>query len=239
MKRLLCITLLLSSMALAAQPGRSNISITTIIADLDPSGLSYDVTSDGSGLYADNVAAVTTLLTPNVYNGLTYGDWQFDTYSSTTRRLTLTFSPAKAAQPGDPAYTAPANPPFWGTSIVLAHIEDKCTFVRRNMLTMTAGSRSTCPLIIRFPQNSRADYRLYIAQSFTGYSETSDVQLSCNSADSAGCNDWYIDPIPVVNLDGSTSPGRAVGRLVLNATSNKPLNEGDYYIQFHLHLTRP
>src|ERR1044071_6740574 len=146
MHRLLCITLLLSSMAIAVKPGQSNISITTAIADLDPIGSSYDIASDGSGAYANNVAGVTTFLTTNVYNGLTYGDWQFDTYSSTARRVTLTFTAAKAAQPDDPAYTAPANPPFWGTSGVLAHIEDKCTFVKRNMLTMTAGTRFSCPL---------------------------------------------------------------------------------------------
>jgi len=77
-----------------------------------------------------------------------------------------------------------------------------------------------------------------IARSFTGYAETSDVQVSCNSADSTGCNDWYIDPIPVVNADGSTGSGRAIGRLVLDF-SKKPINEGDFYVRFHFHLTRP
>jgi len=33
------------------------------------------------------------------------------------------------------------------------------------------------------------------------------------------CNDWFIDPIPVVNADGSTSPGQTVARLNLINTS--------------------
>jgi hypothetical protein len=102
---------------------------------------------------------------------------------------------------------------------------------------MTAGTAFTCPLIIRFPATSRTDYRIYIAPSFTGYAETTDVQGSCNSANSGGCNDWFVDPIPVVNPDGTTSPGKAVGRLELDAKT--VTNDGDFYMTFHIHLTRP
>jgi hypothetical protein len=231
-----CLMILVTTLVFA-NGGITTIPITSTFADLDATGLPYDVQSDGHGSYSNGAAGVTTFLTSNGYNHIAYGDWQFDTYSSTTRKVNLSFDTNDAAQPGDPAYTAPANPPFWGTQSVLAHIEDKCTFINNDMLTMKAGSRFTCPLIIRFPATSRTDYRLYIARSFTGYAETSDVQVSCNSADSGGCNDWFIDPIPVVNPDGSTNPGKAIGRLVL---SGKTLtNDGDFYVAFHFHLTRP
>ena len=71
--------------------------------------------------------------------------------------------------------------------------------------------------------------------------ETQDVQVSCNSTDSAGCNDWFIDPVPVVNADGSTSPGKARARLNLVDThgSNNFTNEGDFYVTFHFHVSRP
>jgi len=70
------------------------------------------------------------------------------------------------------------------------------------------------------------------------YSETDYVQVSCNSADSGGCNDWFIDPIPVVNPDGSTSPGKARARLNLDAR-NQATDDGDFYLKFHIHVTRP
>jgi hypothetical protein len=232
-----CLLVLALSTFAFAKGGITTIPLTTNITDLNAQGVAYDVQSDGLGPYLSNVNAVTTFLTSNGYNHIQFGDWQFDTYSSTVRMVNLSLDTVDAVQPGDPHYTAPANPPFWGTKLVIAHIEDKCTFVNKDMLTMTAGNAFTCPLIIRFPATSRTDYRIYIAPSFTGYAETTDVQVSCNSADSGGCNDWFIDPIPVVNPDGTTSPGRAVGRLELDAKT--VTNDGDFYITFHFHLTRP
>lgn len=229
------LVLLLSSFAFAGHI--TTLALTTNITDLDANGIAYDVRSDGLGSYLNNVNAVTTFLTSNGYNHIQYGDWQFDAYSSTVRTVKLSLDADDAVQPGDPHYTAPANPPFWGTKLVIAHIEDKCTLTNKNMLTMMAGSAFTCPLIIRFPGTTRTDYRIYIAPSFTGYAETSDVQVSCNSADAGGCNDWFIDPIPVVNPDGTTSPGKAVGRLELDGKT--AINDGDFYMTFHLHLTRP
>jgi hypothetical protein len=34
--------------------------------------------------------------------------------------------------------------------------------------------------------------------------------LMARIADAGGCKDWFIDPIPVVNADGSTSPARTL-----------------------------
>lgn len=234
--RLRCLlVLLLSPFAVAGHV--TTIPLTTNITDLDANAVAYDVQSDALGAYQNNVNAVTTFLTSNGYNHIQYGDWQFDAYSSTVRSVRLSLDTADAVQPGDPHYTAPANPPFWGSQLVIAHMEDKCTLINKNMLTMMAGTAMTCPFIIRFPATSRTDYRIYIAPSFTGYAETTDVQVSCNSANSGGCNDWFVDPIPVVNPDGTTNPGKAIGRLVL---SGKTLtNDGDFYMTFHIHLTRP
>jgi hypothetical protein len=67
------------------------------------------------------------------------------------------------------------------------------------------------------------------------------VQVACNAANSGGCSDWFLDPIPVVNADGSTSPGQARARLDLVDThgNNNFTNEGDFYVTFHFHVTRP
>jgi hypothetical protein len=230
------LVLVLSSLAFAGHI--STIPLTTNIVDHDVNNVPYDVQSDGLGPYLNNVDVITTFLTSNGYNHMQYGDWQFDGYSSTVRTVNISLDNDDAVQSGDPHYTVPANPPFWGSNLVIAHMEDKCTLINKNMLTMLPGAAMTCPFIIRFPATSRSDYRIYIAPSFTGYTETTDVQVSCNSADSEGCNDWFIDPIPVVNPDGTTSPGKAIGRLELD-TNKSSTNEGDFYMTFHIHLSRP
>jgi hypothetical protein len=55
--------------------------------------------------------------------------------------------------------------------------------------------------------------------------------VQCNSVNSAdgSCDDWFIDPVPVINPDGSTSPGQARARLTLVNTKGKTsyTNEGD------------
>ena len=71
--------------------------------------------------------------------------------------------------------------------------------------------------------------------------EAQEAQVHCNSADSGGCNDWFIDPVPVVNPDGSTSPGQTRARLNLVHTIGNTgyTDEGDFYLTFHIHVTRP
>ncbi len=202
------------------------IPVTTIISDTDSNGLTVDIGSDGQGPYLHNVAGVQSWLTSNGYNHIVYGDWQFWTENSTTRTVGLGFNLNDAVQPGDPHAQNPfvaANPPYWGTNTYPAHIEVKCSLVSHDMLTMAAGSTFTCPMVDRFDYPSQ-NYGLQPAFSFTGYPETTDVQVHCNTRDSLGCNDWYIDPI---NL------GEAVGRLVGGT------NDGDFYMRFHIHITRP
>jgi hypothetical protein len=210
------------------------IPVTTIIGDTDSNGLTVDIGSDGQGPYPHNVAGVTSWLTSNGYNGIAYGDWQFSTVNSTTRTVGQGFAQGDAVQLGDPHAQNPfvaANPPYWGMFDYPGHIEVKCTLVNRNMLTMTAGSSFTCPLIDRIEYSSTAEYRLEPAFSFTGYPETTDVQVRCNTTDSNGCNDWFIDPI---NL------GEAVGRLTGPPSCKRCSgDDGDFYMRFHIHVTRP
>ena len=79
-----CLMILVTTLVFA-KGGITTVPITSTFADLDATGLPYDVQSDGHGSYSNGVAGVTTFLTSNGYNHIAYGDWQFDTYSSTTR----------------------------------------------------------------------------------------------------------------------------------------------------------
>jgi hypothetical protein len=207
------------------------IPVTTIFNNLDSNGLVPDIASDGLGSYSNNVSGVTTFLTSNGYNGIEFGDWQFGVYDSLTRNVSESLFAEDAVQPGDQHYTASATPPFWGTLVTKAHIEVKCTMVLNNMLTMAAGSSFTCPLVNRFNTPGNIDFTLSPAISFTHFPETTDVQVRCNTADVGGCNDWFIDPIGL---------SEAVARLVnVPQKHESQINHGDFYMRFHIHITRP
>jgi hypothetical protein len=215
-------------------PGHpSNISVTTYFSDTDSGGNPSWISSDGSGAYHDGVDGVMSILTTNGYNGILWGDWQFDTLGG-ARTVGHLFDMAGAVLPGDPHYTAPANPPYLGTQNLNSRVQVKCTLLNSDMLTMNAGSSFTCPLHNKFNTTDGTQYFLDPANSWSHYAETTDVQVTCNTADSGGCNDWYIDPIPATG---------AVGRLTTPSPSKgKPLpdiNDGDFYMKFHIHVTRP
>jgi hypothetical protein len=205
---------------------RCIMPVTTVIGSLDSNGLPADIASDGLGPYSNGISGVTSFLTDNGYNGIAFGDWQFDTYASTARFVSHSIDPEDAVQPGDPHYTAPANPPFWGTQVLTSRLTTKCTLINNNMLAMTAGSSFTCPMINKFNVGN-IDYHLNAAQAFDQYPEVTDALVRCNATDSLGCKDWFIDPIGL---------GQAVGRLVPTGTT---INDGNFYMRFHIHITRP
>ena len=234
------IFLFIGLVAAALAKGRqlSNLSITAALLSTDPSGTITDIQSDGLGSYFDGVDGDTTFLTTNGYNGIVWGDWQFGTINSTTRTFSVSFAnPIPVGSGG----TAVPNAPFV-TRLVVGHIEDKCTMISYNMISMIAGQKFPCPAVVHFFNTNGDEFRIYFAPNWTQppTPETAFVQVTCNAVASDGCNDWYIDPIP----SGNPVPGSAIGRLVgppvygrgKNATDG---NQGDYYFRFHYHLTRP
>src|SRR5439155_21496211 len=233
--------------AFAKGPQLSNLPITTDLLSVDASGVATDLQSDAQGPYHDGVAAVTSFLTTNGYNGIVWGDWQFGTLNSATRKVSLSFAnPIQLANGG----TAIPNPPFT-TKNVTAHIEVKCTTFGLSMLTMSANQTFQCPLIVHFFDTNSYEYRIYMAPNWTQppTPETSYAQVSCNAvaADNSGCNDLYIDPIPGYDTAGNRIPGSATGRLVFfgcsacrgNTKVTGDANKGDYSFRFHFQVTRP
>ena len=217
----------------------SNLPITATFANADASGAPADIQSDGLGSYFNGVGGVTSFLTTNGYNGIVWGDWQFDALNSTTRLVSISFAnPIQVANGG----TAIPNPPFTIKNVT-AHIEDKCTQINNSMISMSVNQTFQCPLITHFFDSNGAEYRIYSGPNWEP--ETTFVQVSCNVVASDGCNDWYIDPIPAgYDANGNPIPGAAIGRLVYFAPkggghSTSDPNKGDYYFRFHFHLTRP
>jgi hypothetical protein len=220
----------------------NNLPITTALLSTDQSGAITDIQSDGLGAYFDGVDAGTSFLTTNGYNGIVWGDWQFGTLSSTTRKVSISFAnPIPVTNGG----TAIPNPPFTIRNVI-AHIEDKCTMISNSMIRMSAGQQFPCPAIVHFFNTNGDEYRIYMAPNWTQppTPETAFVQVTCNAVAPDGCNDWYIDPVPSVDGNGNPIPGAAIGRLVGppffgHGKTASDGNQGDYYFKFHYHLTRP
>src|SRR6266513_3281330 len=160
--------------AFAKGPQLSNLPITTDLLSVDASGVATDLQSDAQGPYHDGVAAVTSFLTTNGYTGIVWGDWQFGTLNSATRKVSISFAnPIQLASGG----TAIPNPPFT-TKNVIAHIEDKCTQISYSMIRMSAGQTFLCPVIVHFFDSNGNEYRIYMASNWTqpATPETSYVQ---------------------------------------------------------------
>ena len=226
-----------------------NLPITTNLLSADASGAITDIQSDGAGYYFNGVDGITSFLTTNGYNGIVWGDWQFDALSSLNRKVSIAFtSPIQVADGG----TAVPNPPFTINS-VNAHIEDKCTAISYDMITMSAGQSFPCPAIVHFFNTDGNEYRIYMAPDWTqpATPETTFVEVTCNAVASDGSKDWFVDPIPAgYDASGNPIPGAAVGRLVYFGCPSCPRtngggkttddgNRGDYHFKFHFHLTRP
>jgi len=67
---------------------------------------------------------------------------------------------------------------------VSAHIEDKCTQIFNDMITMSANQTFQCPLITHFFDSNGVEYRIYMGPNWE--SETTFAQVTCNAAAMTG-----------------------------------------------------
>ena len=179
------LTLALSILALQSQvslgdppgkPGKAtDMPVTTTIIDVDAAGNAYTFQSDGNGTYFHGVGNVVSILTVNGYNGIPNGDWQFNkpvevrNRRVNLRNVGISLNMADAIQVGDPHYQAPADPPFWGTQVLYGNAQVKCTLQNKSMLTMTANTAMTCPMLIAFFTAGDEKHGLHPAKSWTNF----------------------------------------------------------------------
>jgi len=210
----------------------ADIPVRTYASDTVGNAAFYTIQSDALGAYVNGNDGVVSVLMANVYNNLYNGDWELDASASNVRRLAITLGPENAAGITEAGYTVPPKPPFWGTSLVGARVIDKCTEFGSSLLTMVPGASITCPVLVRW-----GSYRLDMGAPIEA-PESTPGRITCNRADTVGCTDWFIDPVPAVAADGVTTPG-AIARLVSIAKNGAVTNLGDFYMTFHFHVTRP
>jgi hypothetical protein len=222
----------------AGKPVRE-IPVTHIISDYDDNNTPYSIQSDGYGPYINGVNKDASILT-----GANYADriLQNGVIGDFIRTVAITFSQENAVRPGDPGYVADPNPPVWGTIYDGVRFMNKCSETNTGFLPMQAGEKKICQMHIRmWPLGTNNDY-YRLDMGTPGEDETQRVQITCNAHDSVGCTDWFIDPIPVINEDGSDSPGKTRARLnYIYFIRNRGYmeNRGAFYMTFHIHVTRP
>jgi hypothetical protein len=212
-----------------------SLSVTTVIEDVDANNVPYTIESDGSGAYTDGVGGVSSILTSNVCNGLTWGDWRFDS-TGASRSVSEGFFAQDAVQSGDPHYQAPANPPYTGLEPQHSVMNVQCTCTAgKDMYTMAAGAQIVCPLINHWLDSSGDEWGLAPAKSFTGYTETTDAQITCNAVSGGHCVDWFIEPI---GAPTTQAVGRAVETIPGHPRDTK-IDDGDFYMRFRIHVMLP
>ncbi len=238
----LCVLILAvaSGSAMAGKPGPKpqGLFLTQEIADDDGVTL-YSIQSDGTGVYKDGMdgglGGDVSVLMSNVCNGLIYGYRLLDLQ---VRQVKITLTSANALQPGDYLYQVPAQP--LGTVLNSVRMMNKLTCPdNKSMLAMTAGSKLFSAMHLRLsPMDSTSNY-YRLDMGAADEIETQKVQISCNSADSTGCNDWTIDPIS--DSDYTENPGMTRARLNYIVTKGRGsvTNRGAFYMTFHIHATRP
>jgi len=220
-------------------PPPSDLSVTTEIQNVDANGQVCTILSDGPNPYT-NTGGVVSILTANVCNGLTWGDWRFNVGGS-SRMVGETYLSTDAIQPGDPHYRAPVDPNYPTSQSLQPWMNVQCTCrTGKSMYTMAPGDPPiTCPLLNNWYDAAGAQWILSAGKSFTGYPETTDAQITCNAASDGHCVDWYIEPIDIQRPGGNDD--EAVGRLVGPASCKKctDTNKGDYYMRFRIHVSLP
>jgi len=209
-----------------------DIAVTTTVSDV-AQGSAAAIASDGQGAYTNGASSVVSILTTNGYNGIAYGDWQFDTKSSATRSVGHGFYAGDEIAVNPPLFTVPANPPYLGQQHFPSRLQVECTFVHKSMLAMAANSTITCGMLNDWVVSSTVTYGLHMAPEFTGAPETTDIQIVCNAADSVGCNDWTLEPLPQGAI------GRLGQQVAGRGNNVTKTDEGDFNVRFLIHVTRP
>jgi hypothetical protein len=243
-----CLMVLAITISAWAANNRGDISVSSAISDFNASGVAYYVQSDGqnAGTYDNGSAGVQSVLQSTADY-----DWELSTYDSnwagsSGRNAFITLGPANQQSA---KATLPSIWSSWGTHVEPVRFIDKCSYLGVNMLAIKPGSPQACPIMLRFGPNFTSGrntvyYRLemapFLCAKCVNYTETQDVQISCNAQDASGhCNDWSIDSIPPTSQSGGVPTNQVIARLSLVTEAGEVANNGDFYLTFHIHVTNP
>jgi hypothetical protein len=215
-----------SGAATAAKPS-SDTAVTTTIAD-SMNGVALHVRSDGAGPYLNSSPTQSLIL------GVT-GDWEITTYTIGHKGdipgpRSVFFDLTEPVAPGNP-------PPPFQAALQQAHLIAKCSVAGVNVLKIAAGTTVSCPGDFRFDLANGSAYRL--SYSPGNFPEVNRFAITCQTADSKGCNHWTLATDGTALTGGDPNP-KGVQQLVQIDPGSGDIiaTLGDYYISFFITLTR-
>jgi len=209
---------------LAAAPTPRDVPVITTIAD-SLGGYQPRIESDLKGPY------VNTSQVQSVVQGI--GDWTLTTYygrNATASSRSVFFDLTEPVDTTNP-------PPPMTAGYVQAHLIAKCHLVNVGFLQIPAGTTVQCPGAFRFQAPNGLWYRLSFQPD--NFPHVERMNVTCTSADSAGCKTWTIKPSGTT-LTGTDPNPKNRNKLVQIDSRNDTViaDLGDYYISFSISVSR-
>jgi hypothetical protein len=203
--------------------GNRDTLVTTTIAD-SQNGSPFRVESDLKGSY------VNTKLIQSLIQSST--DWTLTTYGPnfSPSNRTVFFDLTEPVSSGNPV------PPF-ENAYVQSHLIAKCHLVNVEFLQIPVGTTVQCPGGFRFQAPNGFSYRLSFEPN--NYPGVNPMNVTCNTADSGGCNLWTIAPSGTTLTGTDPNPKNVNKLLQIDPKTDAAIADlGDYYISFSITVAR-
>ena len=212
----------------AAPPAGKNapIPVTVMLAD-SQNGFPLRVGSDTQGPYLDTSKA----LNAEIHRYSDGTDWMLTTYygiRNTPSSRSVFFDLTEQVTSGVPPIAAAS---------VQAHLIAKCRLAFVDLLTLATGASADCPGSFRFQAPSGKWYRFsFQPDNFPGVDR---LRLTCLARDAAGCKTWTVTPATDRVTSADPNPKGLQTLLEIENGSDDILAVlGDYYLSFHITVTR-
>jgi hypothetical protein len=219
---------LVTSVGIVAGGPSKTIPVSSTIAD-SQNGYLLRIASDDLGAYV-NTRIVESVLEPQ--NSGT--DWLMSTYGSvykggSNRTVVIDLS--------EPVSFSNPPPPFT-VAAVQAFLTAKCGSLRGiDLLKVANGATVQCGGAFHFLASNGNWYKLSARPD--NYPDVTDMNVTCQAADSSGCRTWSIRPDSLVTTGGDPNVKGVQRLLQFDPSTDRVLADlGDYYVSFAYTISR-
>lgn len=214
--------------ALRAAPPYPDVPVITTVEDFEAAvAPTLQIQSDGAGVYQNSRD-----LQSIIQSG---GDWVLATnarFSSRAAKLDFSQPVAGSGPNGGTPIPLP-------TGTYKARFISKCHLYGSNLLGLTEGQMTTCPLTIGFEVGNDG-YRIQM-NPVTGvyvYPDTNFIYATCTGTGTDDqCNRWKLEPSGVAP-DGSLRNRANLTKITTSKGKTIEVSQGDFYFSFSIHLAK-
>lgn len=219
------------NLSVGAGPAQ-NVPVNSIVldyaADIAPR---LNIQSDGQGTYvpASNLVSEIQAI----------GDWVLDARNprNATRKIYVDFSqPIAGSAPGGGNPTSPPSGTYKFRAIA------KCSLYGNGLLGFSAGATKTCPLYVGIDYGGTT-WRL-VMDPYTAangpFPQTNYATVTCiyPASGTSACLQWKLTPSGTYIAADNTVTFRNRAKLLEDATSNNPIDRGDFYVSFEILIAK-